>query len=429
MILLMVGLVKHLFSPSLLSFLFMTCTLIFLFSDYLVADIGQRAQGTIIYKSVSNNFVFQNMWFYFLFYLLLSYPLFFTANFFNKNSNENIELFSLNGNLRTYLNFFFILNFLIFLFILFTANLNIIFNAEFYSQITTPEEIGINPLIFNLIIFFQIFVGFILGLYMKDLGSVKYIHFLIFFLITLIPLSGYTRLGLLPIAAFFLSSLVSSKSNFESIIKLFSYSIIFFILYLIVMLFRGDQALWSEPPGFGFIGFFRALLLFNELVAFVIDNGDTYGSIFEIIFGNIFNGSAIFFESISQGDIKYTSSFELQSILSISSQLDNFNELYLPVQERINFFIPMNTIGELYFFSLPILFLAFLIIIFSIFFTQRMYYSLPLPIAVIASSPMYLFIFYSSQYSTRQSFKYLVLELFIIFLWIIYSKIKSKSFT
>ena len=345
MILLMLSLVKHLLSPSAMSLIFLTCSLIFLFMEYQAVDIGQRSQGTIIFKSTSNNFIYQNLWPYFFFYAVLIYPLFLKISSSRAiTKNSTVKFLEFEELSHRYISYLFFANIFVLIFIFLTANISVILDAEFYSQITTPEEIGINPLLFTLIVYYQIPIGFLLGMNFNNLGKSKYLHLTVFFLIVLIPLSGFTRLGLLPIAAFMLASLVSSNSNYETIGKFLVYVILFFLLYAIVMLFRGDQAIWSEPPGFGYLGFFRALLLTNELLVFIIGNGDEYGSMFEIIFGNIFNGSAIFFESISQGAIKYSYDFEILSLFSISSQLDNFNELYLPTQERINFFIPMNAI-------------------------------------------------------------------------------------
>ena len=428
MILLMLSLVKHLLSPSAMSLIFLTCSLIFLFMEYQAVDIGQRSQGTIIFKSTSNNFIYQNLWPYFFFYAVLIYPLFLKISSSRAiTKNSTVKFLEFEELSHRYISYLFFANIFVLIFIFLTANISIILDAEFYSQITTPEEIGINPLLFTLLVYYQIPIGFLLGMNFNNLGKSKYLHLTVFFLIVLIPLSGFTRLGLLPIAAFMLANLVSSNSNYETIGKFLVYAILFFLLYAIVMLFRGDQAIWSEPPGFGYLGFFRALLLTNELLVFIIGNGDEYGSMFEIIFGNIFNGSAIFFESISQGAIKYSYDFEILSLFSISSQLDNFNEIYLPTQERINFFIPMNAIGEIYYFSIFGKLLAFVLMSVTIFLAQKLFYQSPLPIGIIFCSPIYLFIFYSSQYSTRASFKFLFMELSLCVVWLLYQKFWIKK--
>lgn len=422
MILRMRSLVKLLFSPSFFGLIFLLFSAYFLLSNYFFTDIGERVSGTIIRKSISNNFIPFHSGFILFFYFLIILPIF----FFNKERSSQEIKFNFQIGTKKHTNFFhlaFGINFLLLCFIFFTANTDVIFNAESYSEITEPSILGVNPIVLRLMILYQIFIGFILGATFRNNVIYNIFNLIPFLLLTLIPLSGFSRAGLLPLASFFLANIISSKGSIKTLLKIVFYVFIFFILYLIVMLFRGEQALWSNPPGFGYLGFFRSFFLLGELSQFILQNGDEYGSIFEIIFGNIVNGSSIYYESIAGSEIKYNYSFQLQSIFSLSSELDNFNDTYLKTQERISFFIPMNTLGELYFFDLGFKILAMSIISIVFFISQKIYFSLPTELGILLCSPLYLFIFYSSQYSTRTSFKYLLFEIFILAGYFIYTKL------
>ena len=426
MILRMRNLVKLLFSPSFFGLIFLLFSAYFLLSNYFFTDIGERVSGTIIRKSISNNFIPFYSGFILFFYFLIIVPIF----FFNKGSKSKEIEFNFEIDTSKYANFFhlaFGINFLLTCFIFLTANIGVILNAESYSEITEPSILGVNPILLRAMILYQIFIGFILGATFRNNIIYNSFNLIPFILLTLIPLSGFSRSGLLPVASFFIANIISSNGSIKTALKTVFYIFIFFILYLIVMLFRGEQALWSDPPGFGYFGLFRSVFLLGELSQFILQNGDEYGSIFEIIFGNIVNGSSIYYESIVGSEIKYDPSFQLQSILSLSSQLDNFNDTYLKTQERISFFIPMNTPGELYFFDLGFKILALSIILVVFFLSQKVYFSLPTELGILLCSPLYLFIFYSSQYSTRTSFKYLVFEIFILAGYFLYTKFYLAS--